>query len=107
MLSSVAVIHPDSPEAEQLAQMRQGERLTLDSDQNETGGGGYPSAGLYLGPAAIRTSPCGAQWTKLERVALVNRLDSARGLYPRRPESLVQRIRPLAAGHLVRSVETR
>jgi PAS domain S-box-containing protein len=32
MLSSVAVIHPDSPEAEQLVQMRQGERLTLDSD---------------------------------------------------------------------------
>ena len=32
-LASVAVIHPDSPEAEELVSMRQGERIPLDSDR--------------------------------------------------------------------------
>lgn len=32
-LASVALVHPDSPEAEQLVSMRQGERMDLDSDR--------------------------------------------------------------------------
>ena len=84
-----------------------GTRPPVPSRRKETGGG-LPLRRLVFGTTAIRTSSCDAQRTNLERVALVNRLDSARGHKPEAARIFeALRLRPLAAGHLVRSVETR